>query len=100
VVVFDSFNRYLGVAVGECLGYLFTGVWAVLVGAAMLQSSLFAAWLAWPGIVIGVCLALGSLEFVGGFEERGWRLAGAVVPIAYIAWSLWLIGAGLVLLLG
>lgn len=99
-VTFAAFNRYLGVAVGECLGYLFTGVWTVLVGVAMLQSSVFAAWLAWPGIPIGILLAAGSLEFVGGFEEKGWRLAGAVVPIAYIAWSLWLVGAGLVLLLG
>ena len=99
VVVFDSFNRYLGVAVGECLGYLFTGVWTMLIAVAMLQSSTFAAWLAWPGIVIGILLAAGSLEFVGCFEEKGWRLAGAIVPVAYIAWSLWLVGAGLVLLL-
>src|SRR3954452_24316862 len=75
-VVFDSFNRYLGVAVGECLGYLFTGAWTVLVGAAMLQSSTFDAWLAWPGIAIGGFLAIGSLEFVGTFEEKGWKLAG------------------------
>jgi hypothetical protein len=38
------------------------------------------------------------LEFVGPFEERGWKLAGAIVPVAYMAWSLWLIVAGLVLL--
>lgn len=25
VVVFESFHTYLGVAIGECLGYLFTG---------------------------------------------------------------------------
>ena len=31
-VVFDSFNRYLGIAVGECLGYLLTGAWTVLDG--------------------------------------------------------------------
>ena len=37
--------------------------------------------------------------FVGRFEENGWKLAGTIVPIAYTAWSLWLIGAGLVLLL-
>jgi hypothetical protein len=100
VVAFDAFHRYLGVAVGECLGYLFTGAWTVLVGAAMLQSSAFEAWLALPGIAIGLVLVAGSLEFVGRFEEKGWKLAGAIVPVAYIAWSLWLIGAGLVLLLG
>jgi len=66
----------------------------------MLQSSAFDAWLAWPGIAIGLALIVGSLEFVGRFEEKGWKLAGSIVPIAYIAWSLWLIGAGLVLLFG
>jgi hypothetical protein len=68
-VVFDALHRYLGVAVGECLGYLFTGTWTTLVGVAMLQSSTFDAWLAWPGIAIGLLLAVGSLEFVGSFEE-------------------------------
>lgn len=99
-VAFQSFHRYLGIGIGECLGYLLTGAWTVLVGVAMLRSSAFEAWLAWPGIVVGLFLILGSLEFVGRFEEEGWKLAGAIVPIAYIAWSLWLILAGLVLLIG
>jgi hypothetical protein len=72
----------------------------MLVGVAMLQSSAFEAWLAWPGIIIGLFLVAGSLEFVGRFEEQGWKLAGAIVPSAYIAWSLWLILSGLVLLVG
>jgi len=99
-VVFESFNRYLGVAVGECLGYLLTGAWTVLVGVAMLQSSTFDGWLPWPGIVIGLLFVLGSLEFVGPFETTGWPVAGLLVPIAYIGWSLWLIATGLVLLAG
>lgn len=97
-VAFESFHRYLGIGVGECLGYLLTGAWTTLVGVAMLQSSAFEAWLAWPGIIIGLFLIVGSLEFVGRFEEQGWKLAGAIVPIAYIAWSLWLILSGVVLL--
>jgi Domain of unknown function (DUF4386) len=98
VVVFDSFHRYLGVAVGECLGYLFTGAWTLLVAIAMLRSSSFDDWLAWPGIAVGALLVLGSLEFVGRFEEHGWKLAAAIVPIAYTAWSLWLLAAGVELL--
>jgi hypothetical protein len=97
-VVFDSFNRYLGVAVGECLGYLLTGAWTLLVAIGMLQGSSFDAWLAWPGIAIGALLIVGSLEFVGPFEEHGWKAAGAIVPIAYTAWSLWLLATGVVLL--
>jgi Domain of unknown function (DUF4386) len=80
VVVFESFHTYLGVAIGECLGYLFTGAWTVLVGIAMLQSSAFDAWLAWPGIAIGLFLVVGSLEFVGRFEEKGWKPCGHYRP--------------------
>jgi hypothetical protein len=98
VVVFEAFHRYLGVGVGECLGYLLTGAWTVLVGWAMLQSSAFDAWLALPGIAIGFLLVAGSLEFVGRFEATGWRPAGAIVPVAYVGWSVWLVTAGLVLL--
>lgn len=97
-VVFDSFHRYLGVALGECLGYLLTGTWTLLIGIAMLGSSSFADWLAWPGIAIGTLLAVGSFEFIGPFEEQGWKLAGTIVPVAYTAWSLWLLAAGIALL--
>ena len=99
-VVFDSFNRYIGVAVGECLGYLLTGAWTILTAVAMLESSSFDGWLAWPGIVIGLLLVAGSLEFVGPFEEGGWKVAATIVPLAYIGWSLWLISTGVVLLAG
>jgi len=99
-VAFESFHRYLGIGIGECLGYLFTGAWTMLVGAAMLQSTAFPAWLAWAGIIIGLLLIVGSLEFVGRFEEQGWKLASTIVPITYVAWSLWLILSGVVLLVG
>jgi hypothetical protein len=97
-IVFDSFHRYLGVAVGECLGYLFTGIWTLLVALAMFQSSAFDDWLAWPGLAVGVLLVVGSLEFVGRFEEHGWKMAGMIVPVAYTTWSLWLLVAGFALL--
>ena len=70
-IVFQSFNRYLGVAVGEHLGYL----------------------------LIGAVLALCSLEFVGPSERDGWKLAATLTPITYIAWSLWLVACGIALLL-
>ena len=98
-VVFQSFHRTLGVAIGEHLGYLFTGLWTLLVGIAMTQGNVFPTWLGWPGIVLGLALVVGSIEFVGPFEEIGWRIAGALVPITYIAWSLWLIVAGVTLVL-
>jgi hypothetical protein len=45
--------------------------------------------------VIGAVLAVCSLEFVGPFERDGWKVAGAVVPFAYIAWSAWLVALGI-----
>jgi hypothetical protein len=97
-IVFQAFNRYLGVAVGEHLGYLLTGAWSILVGFAFTQTTIAPTWLGIPGIVIGGLLALCSLEFVGPAERTGWRLAGTLTPITYIAWSLWLIAIGIALL--
>jgi hypothetical protein len=97
-VVFQSFNRYLGVAVGEHLGYALTGAWSLLMGVALIQTAAVPAWLGVVGIAVGIVLKLCSLEFVGPFEREGWTLAGAVVPFAYIAWSLWLIATGVALI--
>ena len=97
-VVFQAFNRYLGVAVGEHLGYLFTGAWTALSGAAIVQGSLAPGWLGATGILIGGLLGLCSLEFVGPFERGGWRLAGALTPVVYVLWSLWLVALGITLL--
>jgi hypothetical protein len=97
-VVFQSFNRYLGVAVGEHLGFLLTGVWSILVGVAMLQSTELHPLVGVAGIVVGAVLTLCSLEFVGRFERKGWRLAAALTPFTYIAWSLWLVATGIALL--
>ena len=97
VVVFEALHRYLGVGVGEHLGYLLTGTWTVLVGVAALDSSV-PGWLGPIGIVVGSALVVGSAEFLGRFEERGWKAAGAIVPVAYVAWSTWLVALGLAIL--
>ncbi len=97
-LVFQSFNRYLGVAVGEHLGYGLTGAWSALSGVALAQAEVVPSWLGFAGILIGLILMLCSLEFVGRFEPSGWKLAGQLTPIAYILWSLWLVAIGLALL--
>jgi hypothetical protein len=94
-VTFQAFNRYLGVAVGEHLGYLLTGAWSALAGVALVQTG---AWVGVAGIVLGPVLMLCSLEFVGGHEPGGWKLAERLTPIAYVAWSLWLVATGVALL--
>jgi hypothetical protein len=98
-VVFAVLHRYLGVGIGEHLGYLATGLWTILVGVAILQGTILPGWTAIAGLVIGVALLIGTLEFVGPNERDGWPLAGTIVPIAYIAWSSWLIVLGLLLII-
>ncbi|HEX4691108.1 MAG TPA: DUF4386 domain-containing protein [Solirubrobacteraceae bacterium] len=97
-VVFQSFNRYLGVGVGEHLGYLFTGAWTVLTGVAMWQTEVVPSWLGDVGLLVGVALMTCSLEFVGRFEPEGWKVAERLTPLAYVAWSLWLVATGVALL--
>jgi hypothetical protein len=98
-LMFATLNRLLGVGIGEHLGYLLTGLWTLLVAASILSTTLLPFWLGIIGLPIGVALLIGSLEFVGPNEKNGWPLAGTIVPIAYIGWSLWLVALGIFLLL-
>jgi len=98
-VTFASLHRLLGVGIGEHLGYLLTGLWTLLVAASIVSTAAIPGWFGIVGIPIGLALLVGTLEFVGPNEERGWPLAGTIVPIAYLAWSVWLIALGVALLL-
>jgi hypothetical protein len=98
-VVFATLHRLLGVGIGEHLGYLLTGGWTLLVAWSILSAAVLPFWLGLVGVPIGVALLIGTLEFVGPNERDGWALAGTIVPIAYIAWSLWLISLGIGLIL-
>jgi len=98
-VTFATLHRLLGVGIGEHLGYLLTGTWTLLVAGSILSTTVLPSWLGVLGLPIGVALLVGTLEFVGPNEKDGWPLAGSIVPIAYIGWSLWLIALGVFLLL-
>ena len=98
-VVFATLNRLLGVGIGEHLGYLLTGLWTIVIAVAVLSTTAIWSWLGWVGFPIGAALLLGSLEFVGANEKAGWKFAGTIVPIAYVAWSVWLIALGMGLIL-
>ena len=98
-VIFATIHRLFGVGIGEHLGYLLTGLWTLLLAGSVLSTAVLPGWLGVVGLPIGVALMIGSLEFVGQNEERGWHLAGLIVPIAYVAWSFWLIALGVGILL-
>jgi len=92
-VTFLAFHRYVGVAVGEHLGYLFTSTWTVLLCIAIVQTGVVSPLIGWLGIIP----AIGVLA--GVFEETGFKAAGAINAISYILWSVWLVGFGIALLL-
>lgn len=92
-VTFQAFHRYAGVAIGEHLGFLFTGAWTLLLCFAIIQTALVHPILGW----LGILPALGVL--VGVFEETGFKAAGAVNAISYILWSVWLVAFGMALFL-
>ena len=100
-LVFASVHRLLGVAIGEHLGYLLTGLWTLALSATLLVATGEAVpgLLAVPGFVIGLALIVGSLEFVGPNEPHGWPVAEKLVPIAYVGWSVWLVVLGLALII-
>lgn len=97
-IVFQSFHRYLGVAVGEYLGYTLTGLWSIFAGVALIQTDQVPAFLGVAGLVIGPMFLVSSIEFLGRFEPTGWQVAGRITPIAYVLWSLWLIAVGIAVL--
>lgn len=91
-VVFEAFNQYAGVAVGEHLGYLFTGLWTALVALAVFRSGRFGRWFGILGLVSAAGILVGTLEFAG------LPAAADVVTLAYILWSVWLLVFGIILL--
>ena len=96
-LVFTSIHRLLGVGIGEHFGYLLTGLWCIVLAGAIATTAadIVPAWLVVPGVIVGLALALGSLEFVGPNEPTGWSVAEKLVPIAYIGWSAWLVALGI-----
>ena len=85
-------------AVGEHLGYLFTGLWTALAGIAVIQSDLLHPLFGLIGLVLAPAFLLGSLEFVGPFEPSGWKRRHPG-PIRLHRRSIWLPALGIGLLI-
>jgi hypothetical protein len=88
VVVYESFNRYAGVAVGEHMGWLFLSLWTVLIAIAMLRSRQFKPWAGQAGIVIGIGILVSSLEQFGGSLAP---FFGTINLLANVMWTFWLL---------
>ena len=62
---------------GEHLGYAFTGLWSILAGVALIDSSVTADWLGVVGVLIGPLFLICSLEFVGRVDDGAEGRRGA-----------------------
>lgn len=86
---FDSANAYLGVGVGEHMGYLFTALFTVMVALIVVKRWPVMAWL---GAVGAVGVAFGMLE------PFGVPLGATINAIAFTGWSVWALVLGVLIL--
>ncbi len=89
VSIFDATSLYLGVGVGEHLGYLFTGIWTVLVSALLFSSRRIVS-------LTGFALSLGVMA--GMLEPFSLPMAADINAIGYSLWALWTLVLGVLLL--
>ncbi len=87
---FEYFHNFLGTIVGETLGYLFTGLWTILLLKG-LGSKFAGVWFIWFGNIAAGLILLGVLVPLG---VPGTDLANFV---GYVLWSLWLIAFAVLL---
>ncbi len=94
-VAYEFANRYLGMTIGEHLGWLFQGIWVVVLGVVLLRRQGALRWLGWVGLVIASTLLVGSLEqFQLGAEET----LAILTSLGSTAFPFWLIGVAVVLM--
>jgi Domain of unknown function (DUF4386) len=91
-VVFEAFHRYAGMGVGEHLGYLSTSIWTLLIAIVIVRTGRRPRWFGISGAVLALGIAAGLAE------PAGWELGGTINTFSYLAWALWLIAGGVILL--
>ncbi len=64
-------------------------------GTDLIQSEVLNHAFGLAGLMIAPLFVVGAAEFIGPFEPHGWKASGALVPIAYIGWSIWLLTVGI-----
>lgn len=90
---YDVLNGYAGGALGEHLGWLLQGIWAVGVAVLLLRSRRLPQWFAALGLALAGAwaLAVPAATAVGLETLEFWGLN------AYTAWYLWILALGVLL---
>jgi len=95
-VAYQVVHQYGGVVIGEQLGQTLLVGWTVGMGAAMLRSPLFKAWVGWWGLLVTPLLLLGQSELLATVIPA--MPAIETTPIGFILWEVWLLIIGISLL--
>lgn len=91
---FDVLNRYGGGALGEHLGWLFQGVWAVYVGLVAVRALGVPRWFGGLGLALAAVWAV----LVPGAAILRSEAMHAIGQPVYTAWYVWLLAFGVLLL--
>lgn len=91
--IFNTLHMYLGVTVGETLGFLTMGIWAILTAVALYQSGFINKGIAVLSVVCGLGIVSGILEWAG------LSFAVEINAFAYQLWILILAYLGISLLI-
>ena len=95
-LLYEVLNRYLGMTVGEHLGFLSMGGWMLVLSTLLWRENRFGKRLAITGLLIGILLILSIAEHFGG---AGAAFFGTLNFIANTAWSLWMLLLGVFVLM-
>jgi hypothetical protein len=92
---YDLLNAYAGGALGEHLGWLLQGIWAVGLGVLIARRRLLPLGLAVVGPALTVCWL--PLVLAAGLTASHTNGVATIGSLAYTVWFLWLAVAGVVL---
>jgi len=90
-VSFTSANTFLGVTIGEVLGYIFLGLWLLSTGYHIIRTKAFPAWTG----VLSILCGLGALTGILEWAQVSW--AGIVNQFALMGYLAVMIAMGIIL---
>lgn len=86
-LLYEIFNRYAGTTIGEHLGFIAMGSWAICLAIAIRQSGRFNKWTGYAGILIGLLIISSIAEHFGGSSAA---FFGRLNFVANTLWTIWI----------
>ncbi len=88
ILMYEVLNRYVGMSIGEHLGFLAMGFWTICVGIMLIYHKNFPKWIGYTGILLGFLLIVSILEHFGG---KNGAIFGTINFLANTFWTFWLL---------